>query len=144
MNRVPPYIPGLPPHIQQEFLDRWGNPPPRPEVRPPVPVADPPVVNRKFVPADNQGKDPVAGTWATSDGTWCFTKDAKGYSLIERSALLGQTGQGRATLNGQMLLVDFTSAMLGRMSITLTLNGDVMQGTVSVWGMPVSYFLQRA
>ena len=93
----------------------------------------------------NQSSDPITGTWIISGGTWHFTKDGNDYSLTELSAL-GQTGQGRATLDGQTLRIEFTSTILGRMSLTFKLNGNFLQGTMPMpfLGTPIPVVLQRA
>jgi hypothetical protein len=82
------------------------------------------------------------GTWVTSNGAWHFAKDGDGYALVETSAL-GQSGQGRAKLEGTILSVDFRSAVLGQMSLTLTLNGGVLHGTMPLMGIPLPVVLQR-
>lgn len=141
----PPYIPGLPPGIRQEFLNRWSSPPtPIPTWPLPLPQASSPAQNP--APRGVQDGDPLAGTWITSGGAWHFAKDGDGYSLTETSAL-GQTGEGRATLEGPTLSVDFTSVLLGRMSLTFALDAlgsGVLQGTMLVWGIPVPFVLRRA
>jgi hypothetical protein len=142
MASNPPYVPGLPPHIRQEFLNRWSSSPtpvptwPAPLPQVPVRVPDP-------APPRVQDSDPIVGTWITSGGAWHFTRDGNGYSFTETS-VLGQTGEGRATLEGQILSVDFTSAMLGRMSIAFTLDSGVLQGTMPFWGVPIPFVLRRA
>jgi hypothetical protein len=86
--------------------------------------------------------DPIVGTWVTSNGAWHFAKDGDGYALVETSAL-GQSGQGRAKLEGAILSVDFRSAVLGQMSLTLALDGRVLHGTMPLMGIPLPLVLQR-
>ena len=94
-----------------------------------------------FLPSHQDG-DPIAGTWLTSGGTWHFTKDGDGYTLVETS-VLGQTGHGHAKLEGTILSVNFFSSFLGQQSLTLTLGDRVLQGTMAFMGMPLPCILQR-
>jgi hypothetical protein len=102
----------------------------------------PPDPTRQPVQPVAQDSDPIAGTWVTSGGAWHFTKDGDGYAMVETSAL-GQSGQGRARLEGQTLSVDFISSFLGRQCLTLSLGDRVLQGTMSIMGIGLPLVLQR-
>jgi hypothetical protein len=142
MTSVPPYVPGLPPGIAQEFLNQWHtrNWPtqlPLPPVVNPLPPQGPQAVNN---PSPNT--DPLQGTWVTSGGSWRFTKDAQGYRFEESSAL-GITGEGRATYENGNVHVDYNSSFLGHVTCTLTLSESVMSGSINVLGIPAPFYLRR-
>ena len=128
------YIPGLPPRIWQQFLHQWPSAPMQTPVLPPAPAP----AQKHAQPAAQDG-DPIAGTWFTSGGAWHFTKDGDDYVMVETSAL-GQTGEGRAKLEGGNLSVNFSSTFLGQQSLTLSLD----DGMVSVIGISFPFILQRA
>lgn len=139
MPGIPPYVPGLPPGIAQESLNKWHdlNRPTQPPLPPinPLPPQGPHPVN-------NPNADPLEGTWVTSAGSWRFTKDAQDYRLEEHSAL-GITGEGRATCENGNVHVDYNSSFLGHVTCTLTLSDNVMSGSVNVLGIPAPFYLQR-
>jgi hypothetical protein len=140
MSSVPPYIPGLPPQITQDFLDKWhdlnrSTPAPVPPVINPLPPQGPQPVN-------DPNADPLEGTWVTSAGSWRFSKDAQGYRFEESSAL-GITGEGRATCENGNVHIDYNSSFLGHVTCTLTLSGNVISGSVNILGIPAPVYLQR-
>src|SRR4051794_30668441 len=115
MASVPPYIPGLPPGIAQNFLNQWHDlnrttQPPLPPVIHPVPPPDSPPVNNP-----NPNADPLEGTWLTSGGSWRFTKEAQGYRF-EESSVLGISGEGRATCEDGNVHIDYNSSFLGHVT----------------------------
>jgi hypothetical protein len=138
-----PYFPGLPPEIRLDNLNQWSDAQLRQPISVPRPVQpapfQPPAPHSPSMPPD---QDPLTGTWLTSSGSWTFTKTPDGYDVVETS-VFGQSGQGRATLQGGALSVDFTG-MLGRMALTLTLHGGTLSGTMPVLGVGVPFVLRRA
>lgn len=140
MASIPPYIPGLPPEIARDFLNKWHdlNRP----TQPPLPPVVNPVPRQGPQPVNNPNADPLEGTWVTSGGSWRFTKDAQGYRFEESSAL-GITGEGRATYENGNVHVDYNSSFLGHVTCTLTLSENVMSGSINVLGIPAPFFLHR-
>ena len=148
MPSIPPYFPGLPPDIRAKNLNDWSagqrSPLPGPMVPPPQSVALPPVqqpVPQPLPMPSAQDQDPIAGNWITSAGSWTFTKTADGYHIVEMSAL-GQSGQGHATLRGGVLFVNFTG-MLGYVELTLTLEGNMLSGTMPFLGAGLPIVFRR-
>jgi hypothetical protein len=142
MANDPPYIPGLPPGIAQDFLNQWHN-----TLNRPTPNRLPPFVNQVPPPGpppvNNPNADPIEGTWVSSGGSWRFVKDGQGYRF-EETSLLGTTGVGRAAFENGSVHIDYNSSFLGHITCTLAVSGNVMQGNLSMWGSTVPIYLQRA
>jgi|EndMetStandDraft_5_1072996.scaffolds.fasta_scaffold39715_2 hypothetical protein len=144
MPSDPPYIPNLPPHLAQEFLDKWPTPN-RPGPQQFTPVSNP-VPPQGHLPRSSENSsvhtDPLEGTWVTAGGSWQFTKDTQGYQFQETSAL-GVVGQGRATCENGHVQIDYVNNLLGRITCTLALSGNVMQGSFNMGPIAMPIHLQR-
>lgn len=144
MASGPPYIPGLPPGVVQHAINVWqGLNRPVPSPPPLVNPSPPPGPNRNGQNPPAAGGDALEGLWATSGGTWRFTKDDQGYSFEEASVLLGITGQGRANCQNGTVQVACTSFLLGHVTYTLHLSADVMSGYANLFGIAVPIHSQR-
>ncbi len=86
--------------------------------------------------------DVLEGYWSASGGTYEFLKKKRKYRVIETSAA-GQTGEGTATLQGNMVTMTLTNILLGTYTVTMTLRGERLEGTVQFMGIPVPFVLTR-
>lgn len=87
--------------------------------------------------------DAVAGRWnASQGGSYEFVKQGSRYSLTEYGQF-GPTGKGTATVTGHIVTLNFTNAVLGRVSLRLRLSGNTMQGAVNMMGMSMPFMLTR-
>jgi len=84
----------------------------------------------------------LEGTWVTAGGSWQFTKDAQGYQFQETSPL-GVVGQGRATCENGHVHIDYVNSLMGRITCTLALSGNLMQGSVNLGVVAMPLILQR-
>jgi hypothetical protein len=84
------------------------------------------------------------GRWkATSGGTYEFATENDGYHVTQRS-ILGKVGEGRATVNGNVVTLTIKSVLLVTLTVDLRLNGDKLEGLMPVLGMSVPFVLYRA
>ena len=140
----PPYFPNLPPHLARESLDLWQriNQPTPQLVTPvsnPVPPQDQP---NRGSESTSVNADPLEVTWAVSGVSLRFTKDAQGY-LLEENSVLGIVGRGRATCEKGHVQIDYVNSFMGRVTCTLALSGNVMQGSMNVGPISLPIYLQR-
>lgn len=90
-----------------------------------------------------KGEDVLAGRWNGSKGTWYeMVKQGNSYQVTEHGPLF-QTGSGTATLSESIVTLEMTNVLLGTYTIQLRLEDDILRGTLSVLGFPVSMILTR-
>jgi hypothetical protein len=89
------------------------------------------------------GTDVLAGQWYDPQGNYFdIVKKGGGYKVTTHGAL-GQSGSGTAELSGSTVTLEINEALIGRYALDLELEGDTMQGTVTVMGIPMPLVLTR-
>jgi hypothetical protein len=91
--------------------------------------------------ARKKSSDVLAGHWITTGGSYDFIKEKNGYRVIETGAL-GKTGQGKAVLEGNEVTLTIRN-IFGNFTYDLTLDGDTLEGELTVMGMTMPMILSR-
>ncbi len=105
-------------------------------------LPDPPSGFNQKVKSEKKSSDILEGIWTTSGGSYEFIKEKDKYRVIENSAL-GKSGEGTATISGNNVTLSMNTKFLGSFTLELELNGDSLEGSISMMGFPVPFILYR-
>lgn len=85
----------------------------------------------------------IRGRWQNQAGWVEFTGTGPTYQFTDWG-LLGQVGDGIATVSGNTVTLRGRNVLLGTYVLSLVVNGPVMTGAMNVMGFPMPYQLWRA
>lgn len=84
----------------------------------------------------------IGGRWQSESGWIDFVGDGPTYRYTEWG-LLGQVGDGHATVSGNVVTLQGRNLLLGIYSLSLVVQGSLLTGAFSILGLQIPYQLRR-
>lgn len=84
----------------------------------------------------------IGGRWQSESGWIDFVGDGPTYRYTEWG-LLGQVGDGHATVSGNVVRLQGRNLLLGIYSLSLVVQGSLLTGVFSILGLQIPYQLRR-